>query len=32
MIAAMARVHRYKVITRNSADFIKLGVEVINPF
>ena len=32
MIAATARVHALKVVTRNVADFKALGVEVFNPF
>ncbi len=32
MIAAIARVHRLKVATRNEADFALLGADFINPF
>ena len=32
MIAATARVHMLAVATRNEKDFIKLGVELVNPF
>lgn len=32
MIAATARTHGLKVVTRNVADFTALGVEVFNPF
>lgn len=32
MIAATARTHGLKVVTRNVADFKALGVEVFNPF
>lgn len=32
MIAAIARVHRLTVVTRNVADFTTFGVTVLNPF
>jgi predicted nucleic acid-binding protein len=32
MIAATARVHRLKVVTRNERDFLHFAVEVLNPF
>ncbi len=32
MIAAVARVHRLTVVTRNVGDFSQLGVELQNPF
>jgi toxin FitB len=32
MIAAIARVHRLTVVTRNVADFRTFGVTVLNPF
>jgi toxin FitB len=32
MVAAVARVHRLAVVTRNVADFKSFGVAVINPF
>ncbi|MCP9917012.1 type II toxin-antitoxin system VapC family toxin [Cyanobium sp. ATX 6F1] len=32
MIAAIARVHKLTVVTRNEADFSRFGVELINPF
>ena len=32
MIAAIARVHRLTVVTRNVGDFERLGVELQNPF
>lgn len=32
MIAATARVHGLRVVTRNLADFAGFGVELINPF
>jgi toxin FitB len=32
MIAATARVHGFKVATRDEEDFRQLGVEIINPF
>ncbi len=32
MIAAVARVHRLTVVTRNVADFSTFGVTVVNPF
>jgi predicted nucleic acid-binding protein len=32
MIAAIARVHRLTVVTRNVADFGTFGVAVLNPF
>jgi predicted nucleic acid-binding protein len=32
MIAATAKVHGLRVVTRNAADFTALGVEVLNPF
>jgi toxin FitB len=32
MIAAVARVHRLTVVTRNVADFGTFGVSVLNPF
>jgi predicted nucleic acid-binding protein len=32
MIAATARVHGFKVATRDEKDFKQLGVEIINPF
>jgi hypothetical protein len=32
MIAAIAKVHGLKVVTRNVADFATFGVELLNPF
>jgi predicted nucleic acid-binding protein len=32
MIAAIAKVHNYIVVTRNVADFKEFGVPVLNPF
>jgi hypothetical protein len=32
MIAAIARVHRLRVATRNTDDFASLGVDLLNPF
>jgi toxin FitB len=32
MIAAIARIHRLTVVTRNVADFSTFGVTVLNPF
>jgi predicted nucleic acid-binding protein len=32
MIAATARVHRLTVVTRNTKDFERFGVSVVNPF
>lgn len=32
MIAAIARIHRLTVVTRNVADFAGFGVKVLNPF
>ena len=32
MIAAVAKVHRLIVVTRNMKDFKPFGVEVLNPF
>jgi toxin FitB len=32
MIAAIARIHRLTVVTRNVADFNTFGVKVLNPF
>lgn len=32
MIAATAKVHGLTVVTRNVADFMTLGVDVLNPF
>lgn len=32
MIAAIAKVHDYTVVTRNVADFKRFGVPVVNPF
>jgi toxin FitB len=32
MIAAIARVHRLTVVTRNVSDFTTFGVKVLNPF
>ena len=32
MIASIARIHGFMVVTRNSADFVGTGVELINPF
>jgi hypothetical protein len=32
MIAAIARIHRLTVVTRNVVDFSQLGVELRNPF
>jgi toxin FitB len=32
MIAATARVHGLTVATRNTKDFVNLGVQVLNPF
>ena len=32
MIAATARVHGLEVATRNEADFVRLGIHVVNPF
>jgi hypothetical protein len=31
-IAATAEVHRLRVVTRNVADFLPLGVPVLNPW
>ena len=32
MIAAVARIHRLTVVTRNVSDFASFGVTVLNPF
>ncbi len=32
MIAAIARVHNFTVVTRNGADFQEFGVALLNPF
>jgi toxin FitB len=32
MIAATARVHGLTMATRNTKDFVNLGVEALNPF
>ncbi|MFT3881946.1 MAG: PIN domain-containing protein [Gemmatales bacterium] len=32
MIAATALTHRLTVVTRNESDFLKAGVQVVNPF
>ncbi len=32
MIAAMAKLHKFTVVTRNVADFRNFGVNVLNPF
>lgn len=32
MIAATARVHRLKVVTRNVKDFERFGIPIVNPF
>jgi toxin FitB len=32
LIAATARVHRLTIVTRNTADFARAGVPVLNPF
>ncbi|HTS35531.1 MAG TPA: type II toxin-antitoxin system VapC family toxin [Candidatus Solibacter sp.] len=32
MIAATARIHGLKVATRNERDFVRLAVEIVNPF
>ena len=32
LIAATALVHRLKVVTRNTADFQSMGVELVNPW
>ncbi len=32
MIAAIAKVHGLKVVTRNVTDFASFGVELVNPF
>lgn len=32
MIAAIARIHRLTVVTRNVGDFASFGVKVMNPF
>jgi len=32
MIAATARIHQFKVVTRNTKDFERFDVAVINPF
>jgi toxin FitB len=32
MIAASARTHGIKVVTRNADDFLRCGVEIVNPF
>jgi toxin FitB len=32
MIAAIARIHRLTVVTRNVSDFTTFGVKVLNPF
>jgi toxin FitB len=32
MIAAIAKIHRLTVVTRNVADFSRFGVELLNPF
>jgi len=32
MIAATARVHGLAIVTRNTKDFRRFGVDVVNPF
>lgn len=32
LIAATARFHRLRVVTRNEADFMRTGVEIVNPW
>ena len=32
MIAAVAKVHGLTVVTRNVADFVSFGIDVLNPF
>ncbi len=32
MIAATAVVHNLTVVTRNTRDFVELGVDILNPF
>ena len=32
MIAATAHIHRLKVVTRNTKDFLRFGVATVNPF